>query len=647
MKKLVFLMLVLISCMDNNASKGIARNSAPGNNIRGGRGAGPYDGSFSSTPTEAPQLPGVELTNFVDPSTSNYVTKLTLPKNFIGYLYLSGLNITSLSKYHVIARFRFGREQQPIDIETSIGRVSGVIPNSDKEVLQLDMTTQPFINVRLLYDLYDYTDYRNDNGNEDFVDANSKVVGPLYTSEDSLNFNLYCRGLDLAFDPTFKATSTNKLCDEKGEMCLYSYAKIVDKSLVGEGENQLAANPINPQLDSTGLGYTNQSFAENITKCFPDNESTNNLKGVLNAKTIGNGGDELFYNDQIVFDNGSTFLYQGPFRTIGYDRDPKKNTWQIIGNAMIYPGDNNMQALGLFQKTYIGSDPNAGFISLMFPRAGRLSLKANTEYWGSEEPLGPRTLQKTVIGGPSLFMDGSNVRVKNYNSFTNEGIGSCNVTATIDLITTDPVTGKEVSLLKNPDIQLKLQLVRPTLKPPTGGGVEVLYQSMQNCTNNNGCGNNECCFGGKCWDKKLVSSCLQDDTVQGNRATGQICRFDLDCSSLCCDKSTGVCGVQIITEQETYLCSKAPGQTCVTKEYCRLENITSCYVVKTGTSVTGKQECALRCYNNPTFGECRNGYCIAPTQPPVPAFNPTNPDCTTAIDPPIINQNGTISTFSK
>jgi hypothetical protein len=140
---------------------------------------------------------------------------------------------------------------------------------------------------------------------------------------------------------------------------------------------------------------------------------------------------------------------------------------------------------------------------------------------------------------------------------------------------------------------------------------------------------------------------LESDDVQGLRATGEVCKYDYDCASLCCDKSTGVCGVQIISEQETYLCSKAPGQTCVTKEFCRKENITSCYVVKTGTSVTGKQECALRCYNTPTFGDCRNGYCIAPSNPPVPAFNPTNPDCTTAIDPPLVNQNGTITTFSK
>ncbi len=641
MKILFILLFILFGCIGNNggspSSSGSVRRGLPG-----GRSAGPEDGGFTETPVALPELPGVELTNFVDPLTGNYVTKLTLPKNFIGYLYLSGLNITSLNRFLVKVRFRFGREQQPIDVETSIGRAQGIIPSSDKEVLQLDMTTQPFNNVRLLYDLYDYTDYRNTNGDEDFVSDISKLTGTLYSTSDALNYNLYCRGLYLEDDPTFKETSNNNQCDETGEKCLYAYAKVVDKSLVSE-ETSLAANPISPQLDSQGLGYAQQTYVQNISKCFPDNESTENLKGVLNAKSVGNNGDVLFYNDQITFDNGTSFLYQGPFRTIGYDKEPKKNTWEIIGNALIYPPSIATQTFGLFQKSYIDSDPNSGYISMMFPRSGRIDLRANTEYWGSDIPIGVRALQKTVTGGPSLYMDGSNLRVKNYNSYTNEGISSCNVTATIDLITTDPITGKEVSLLKNPDRMLKLQLIRPTLKPITGGP-EVLYQSLQVCTNNNGCGNNQCCFGSRCWDKKLVSNCLQSDETQGLRATGEVCRYDYDCASFCCDKSTGVCGVQIISEQETYLCAKAPGQTCVTKEFCRKENITSCYVVKTGTSVTGKQECALRCYNTPTFGECRNGYCIAPTQSPVPAFNPTNPDCSTAIDPPLVNQNGTIST---
>ncbi len=603
-----------------------------------GRAAGPYDGTFSGKPDVLPELPQVELTNFVDPITGNYVTKLTLPKNFTGYLYLSGLNITSLNNYQVKVRFRFGKELQPIDVETSIGRAQGIIPSTDKEVLQLDMTTQPFANVRLLYDLYDYSDYRNENGTEEFP------AGTLYNTNDALNYNLYCRGLNLQDDPTFKATANNKLCDEKGEKCLYAYAKLVDKALINP-ETTLALNPIDPQLDDTALGYVNQTFAQDLKKCFPDNDNTDNLKGVLNAKTVGQGSDTLFYNDTVTFENGASFFYQGPFRTIGYDSNVKKNSWNIIGNALIYPSDKTNQALGLFQKTYIDSDPNAGYISMMFPRSGKIGLKANTEYWGSEEPLGVRTLQKTVTGGSSLFMDGSNIRMKNFNSFTNEGISSCNVTATIELITTDPVTGKEISLLKTPNKELKFQLIRPTIVP-IKGGPEVLYQSLQTCNNNNGCANNECCFGNRCWDRKLVSSCMESDEVQGLRATGEVCKYDYDCASFCCDKSTGVCGVQIISEQETYLCSKAPGQTCVTKEFCRKENITSCYVVKTGTSVTGKQECALRCYNTPTFGDCRNGYCIAPSNPPVPAFNPTNPDCSSAIDPPLVNQNGTITTFA-
>ncbi|MFZ8932733.1 MAG: hypothetical protein ACO2ZP_02370, partial [Bacteriovoracaceae bacterium] len=91
------------------------------------------------------------------------------------------------------------------------------------------------------------------------------------------------------------------------------------------------------------------------------------------------------------------------------------------------------------------------------------------------------------------------------------------------------------------------------------------------------------------------------------------------------------------TNDEVVLCSKSPGQTCVTKEFCRLENIPTCFIVKTGQDPLGKQECALRCYNTPTFGTCRSGICIPPSVPSVPSFDPTNPDCSAAQEPPIIN----------
>lgn len=574
-----------------------------------------YDGCYEEPHKILPTIPNIELNNFIDPFYGDYTTKLTLPKNFTGFLYLGGLNISSLLSKPIKVRFKFGKELKPIDIEATYARAQGITPTSDQEVLQLDMTAQPFKNLRLLYDLYDYTDYRKKDGVEEFLDTNGKVVGPLYTSQDALNYNLYCRGLYLQDDPTFKATEDIEFCDEEGEECLYTYAKIVDKGLVLD-ETTLVINPNKPQLGPE----------ENLKKCLPDNNNVANLGGVLNAISVGNGSNNLSYNELVTLEGDHKYLYQGPFRSIGPE------SWGIKGKALIYPSSSTHQAVGLFQNSYNPGDPNSGFTSMMFPRAGKIGLKANTEYWGSEAPLGVRTLQKTATGGSSLFMDGSNLRMKNFNEFTNEGISSCNVTATIELITTDPATGKEVSLLKNPNRELKLQLIRPTLIPITGG-TEVLIQPPYTCANDNQCFLNQGCFNGRCWDKKLVSSYNESEKGEANRAIGEVCKSDYDCSSFCCDSSVGVCGVQIISEEETYLCSKSPGETCITKEFCRKENITECKIIKTGTDSNGKTTCDLKCYNNPTFGDCRNGICVAPTPSPVPAFDPQNPDCTNAEDP--------------
>jgi len=58
-------------------------------------------------------------------------------------------------------------------------------------------------------------------------------------------------------------------------------------------------------------------------------------------------------------------------------------------------------------------------------------------------------------------------------------------------------------------------------------------------------------------------------------------------------------------------------------------------VVKTGLDLQGKKTCALRCYNVPTFGECKDGTCFPPETPEIPSFDPSDPAaCDEAIDPP-------------
>src|SRR5690606_3408071 len=77
----------------------------------------------------ADEIPRVELRHLIQPNLQgtsrfsngtglngggSYVTKLTLPKNYAGFLYLAGINITSLMSNHVTVRFRFGVNRHPI-----------------------------------------------------------------------------------------------------------------------------------------------------------------------------------------------------------------------------------------------------------------------------------------------------------------------------------------------------------------------------------------------------------------------------------------------------------------------------------------------------------------------------------------------------
>ena len=157
---------------------------------------------------------------------------------------------------------------------------------------------------------------------------------------------------------------------------------------------------------------------------------------------------------------------------------------------------------------------------------------------------------------------------------------------------------------------------------------------MKTCSTSNACGNSECCFNDRCWDRSLVSQCLEDANVEGNREVGETCSSDYECASFCCNQSSGRCAVHVNNSETKVLCSKAPGQACISKEWCRKENITECFIVKTGLSPTGTQECALRCYNIPTHGDCIEGICKPPPPKQVPTFDSTKPDCTKGIDPP-------------
>lgn len=629
---LLGLCLALVACVEQGS--GNRRSIATGvgeqdgrdrnGNNSGGQGSGPTDGGLDGTGRDL-SAGRSELRFIVDPFSGTYKNKVTIPKNFTGELYLSGLNITSLNDRIVSVRFNFGREMEPIEIPATITRGSGITPQTDIEVLALSMDDRPFEDIRLLYNLFDYNDYRDEDGNETL----EPVVDPR-------NGNLYCRGLRLQHDPTFSGSASNTRCDgfdgagnPTNERCLYSYAKILDTGLYDDDNPGnpailgLASLPTLPQIDNTptnNIGYSGESLQDNLKKCLPDNNNRQNIEEVIGASFPSPGGNLLYQELPVP---GNYTVYKGPFRAIG------SNSWEIRGGAIFSAVDEDTPPTGLFQASYDGT-ANTGFKSFLFPRAGKMALQAGVDHFASSEPFGIRSLDSLLSSGQTNYMDGCNLRVTNYDEFRNEGISSCNVTGTIEIISQNPQTGQVEVLASSTDV--KLQVVRASIE--NYRGEEVLFSSMKSCANSNGCGAGECCFNKRCWSKELVSQCLEEVPVVGNRGTGEACTSDYECSSLCCNQSTGTCGVHINTDTEQKLCSKAPGQQCVSREYCRKEHIPECFIVKTGTSLQGGQTCALRCYSVPTFGDCRNGVCIPPLPKPVPQFDPNNPNCEDAIDPP-------------
>src|SRR5690606_25996678 len=128
-----------------------------------------------------------------------------------------------------------------------------------------------------------------------------------------------------------------------------------------------------------------------------------------------------------------------------------------------------------------------------------------------------------VSAGDTDWMDGCNKRVSTFDSYANETIASCNVVATIEILATDN-SGQEIVL--NTSSKVKLQLSRASTK--NYDGQEVLYSSLNSCTNSSACGGNECCFNSRCWSKEIVSQCLEEVDIIGNLATGEVCSSDYE-----------------------------------------------------------------------------------------------------------------------
>lgn len=599
-------------------------NTTPTGESTTGAGAGATaTGSGSGETTTLP--PKVEIRHLIEPNLStdptytpgtgyagggSYVRKMTLPKNFQGRLYLAGINIGTLANRHVKVRFKFGVGRDAITIPGVVASAPGITPQTNINVLVMDMRSEPFRNVRLTYDLFDYNEYTGDQT-------------PVQDNRDT---GLYCRGLRVEDDPTFTGVGQ---CDglQPDEECLYSYAKVMDQGLVKEVVSGLStilvpSVPTLPQSKSVvGNAYYQDSMAQNLKKTLSDN-TLGSLKFSEAAVPL-NSTDSidlsfLLTPTPYVIDwaakiiNLSTYHYRGPYRLVNKAEwhfkfaDPVgtnklfKNSRPYTGPAVAVPDNNTV---------YYGS--------YMFPLATQMDLAANVPHLSSAVWSDPRTETTLVVPGKTLWMDGSNARAQSKNADL-EHIGSCNVTATIEIFAKDDNNNEYIIALSD---EVKLQLVRP-IQHYTDTGNDVLYSNFKTCASDASCGGNECCFNNRCWDQTLVSQCMDSSNSQGNHVIGESCLNDLECSSLCCNNTSGLCSPHNTILNPAVLCSKPIGDFCIAKEWCQKTPIVTCLIVRTGTNALGDITCRQQCYTTNEFGECKSGVCIAPFQDTIPVFDP-------------------------
>ena len=607
MKSIIILLpiFILISCVaPSNESRrpGLAgsndvqtdREVSDGN----GDSAAPTDDDLDNENSES--FGTVELIQIVDPNTSTFRKKISIPKDFEGKLYLSGLNIPELKKRVSFVRFKFGRDKTIIDVDAVIGRVpGGLAPLSNLDVVILDLDNRPFDRLRLIYDLFDYNDYDEDGSS------------PLDPTNDPTNPGLYCRGLNLEDDPTFEGSTTNTACDQAGETCYYAYAKVTDATFKTQPQAGLFVGtvPTLYQIDELKNGFAVSDDAKDILRCLPDDANGLHLNTMVDENFTVSSSRVVPYS-QFTY-NSTAYFFESPYETISED------SWQISGAATIGVG-------GLFKDSLLTNDPTFGIKSYLFPRAAKMNFgTAGVNYFGSDDPFDSRTPQVLTSAGDTKWMDGCNYRVKRYNQDAGEGINSCNVTATIEVISLTS-EGREEVLATSRDV--KIQVIQEGVGESLGRD----FNAMENCSDNASCGTGSCCFNSKCWSRDLVGQCVDDIGSSGNLGTGQSCSSDLECASLCCNQITGVCRDHSTGSDVQAFCSKVPGQSCVTREFCARECKSVCWIQK--VIKNGVNTCEKRCGYTQVFGDCEDGVCKPADDLPDPAFDASNPDCSNASD---------------
>ncbi len=606
MKKFIFQTLVIFVVLASCVDVGQTRNKSTSN--KSSRGS---ESIVTPTSTPAPTpiatiVPArAELRGILDPIDGKVKAKVSIPKNYKGWIYLHALNVASLKSKFVYVKFSFGKDKAEMVFPATVGIPNGVVPRVTYDMLMIDMTSGQLNEVRNLYQLYDYGEY----------DSNNDGIEDLVPASDALDSTLYCRGLNLSDDSTFIDSDNNGKCDQATDRCLYSYAKITDRSF----NTHVSNAPAIDFLAAVPFEAEGRNGASDRWPCLPDSKKKSDLitsLGGSGAVTIS-GPTTLYGGEIATFVDFGTYVYNGP-----YLRLDTSSGWQIKASAIF-------GSKGIFKTAAVGS---AEYGSLLFPRTGKIDLKDGVTYLGSTTPFGVRTFTASG-GGISNYVDGCTVRALwSSHDDPEKSLGSCNVTATIEILEKSGTSFSKISETN----ELKLQLTRASKKDSQGN--ELIVNSMKSCHGANECGSSECCYNKHCLSKNIVSACMGDDEPSGNQGIGESCSSDYDCVSLCCNTSLGTCGVHMAWDdgdEYPVTCSKSPGQSCIAKEWCQRENVSTCMIVKTGIdSETNKITCAVRCYNVPTYGDCIDSKCYPPTVPAYPVFDPANPDCSRAVNPP-------------
>ena len=592
--------------------------------------------------------PKIEIRHLIEPNLStdptyspgtgfagggSYVRKLTLPKNFVGKLYVAGINIGTLAERHVKVRFKFGVNREAITLPATVTQAPGITPQTNISVLVIDMRSEPFRNIRLPYDLYDYNEY----GSTD---------SPVQDNRDS---GLYCRGLRLEDDPTFVGVGQ---CDglQADEECLYAYAKVMDQGLVrrdivnnADGTTSVVLVPTSPDLpqvaSSYGMDYLRDNLSQAVRRTLPDSAV---VPFEFSKPPLTVGATDSYQIDfltdwvyKLVGDEN--YFYRGPYRLVNSDQWHFKFT-DLSGSKRLFAENSeilyNPYVYGPLPDDPYQAPPYSQYFiyykSLMFPRATQIDLPAGVEYLGSTNWNDSRQERSLSTAGKTEWMDGSNARAQSRNQEL-EHIGSCNVSASIEILAKDDNNNEYIVSLAD---DVKLQLVRP-IQHFTDTGNDVLYTNFKTCTSNSTCGGSECCFNNRCWDQSLVSQCYDSTTGQGNQEVGSTCQTDLECTSLCCNRTSGTCAPHNTLLNPAVLCSKPIGDFCIAKEWCQKSPVTKCLVVRTGTDSLGNVTCRQQCYTTLENGDCKGGVCTPPIQEAIPVFDPNDPDrCDGAVPPP-------------